>query len=86
MSAGAGLEKVTGEGFVGPEGDAGIREVDEDGVKAAQVGLFGVLVGGFGAVDEDDREMGGGVGLGSEVLGVLAGEEAVLGGEDGCEG
>ncbi len=47
-----------------------------------QVGLLGVLVGGLGAVDGDDREMGGGVGLGGEVLGVLGGAEAVLGGED----
>ena len=86
MGSRTGLEKVAGKGFVGPEADAGVREIDEDDVDLAEVGLFGVLVGGFWAVDGDDRKMCDWVGFRGEVLGVLGGTEAVLGGEEGGEG
>ena len=82
MGFGGSFQKVAEEGFVGPETDSGVLEVDDDGVYVFEVGGFGVLVGGFGAVEADDGEMGGGVGLGGEVFGVLLSVEAVFGGED----
>ena len=85
MGLGAGFKEVAGEGFVGPEAGSGVLEVDDDSVKLLKVGLLGVLVGGFGAVDLHDGDFRGGVGFGGEAVGVLTGEEAVLGGEDGFE-
>ena len=85
MRVGSGFEEVADEGFVGPEADAGVLEVDDDGVDLAEVGWSGVLVGGFGAVEGDDGEVGGGVGFCGEVFGVLLAVEAVLWGEEGGE-
>ena len=61
--AGGGFEEVADDGFVGVEADAGVLQVDDDGVEVFQVFGFGALVGVFGAVEADDCEAGGGVGL-----------------------
>ncbi len=83
---GAGsFEEVAGGGLVGPEVDAGVLEVDDDGVEVGELGVGGVAVGGLGSVEADDGEVGGGVGFGGEMFGVLFGGEAVFGGEDLCE-
>ena len=85
VGVGAGFEHVAEDGFKGPEADAGILKVDDDGVEGLEVGLARVLVGGFGAVERDDRGVGVGVFFGGEAVGILGGVEAVLRGEDGLE-
>ena len=83
---GAGFEEVAGEGFEGPEAGAGVLEVDDDGVELLEVGVsLGALVGGLGAVELDDGDVGGGVGFGADVFRVNFCGEAVLGGEEGFE-
>jgi len=72
LLAGGGFEEVGGGGFVGPEADACVLEIDDDGVEVFELGVGGALVGVGGAEEAGDVEAGGGVGFGGEVLGVLA--------------
>ena len=79
---GGGFEEVAGGGFVGPEADAGVLEVDDDGVEVFELVVGGVAVGGLGAVEGCDVEAGGGVGFGGDGGRCRAAGEAVLGGEE----
>ncbi len=86
LLGGCCFEEVAGGGFVSPEADARVLEVDDDGVEAGELGVGGVAVGVVGAVEADDGEVGGEVGFGLLVGGVLLGGEAVFGGEEERQG
>ena len=77
------LEEVAEDGFIGEAAEAGILEVDEDGVEVLELGVGGATVGVVGAIKRGDVEAGGGVGFGGEVFGVLATEDAVFRAEEG---
>ena len=83
--AGSGFEEVADDGFVGVEADAGVLEVDDDGVEVFEVFGLRALVGVLGAVEAGDFEAGGGVDLLADVGRVLGAEDAVLGGEEADE-
>ena len=61
VGLGAGFEKVAGERLEGPEAGAGVLKVDDDGVELFEIGEFRVLIGGFGAVELNDGDVGRGV-------------------------
>jgi hypothetical protein len=63
--ADGGFEEVAGDGLVGVEADAGVLEVDDDGVEVFSVVVGWALFLIFPAVEGDDGEVGGGVGLGA---------------------
>ena len=79
---GRGFEEVADDGLVGVEANSGVLQVDDDGVEFGEVFGLGPLVGVLGAVEADDGEVGGGVGLGGDFGGVLLAEDAVLGREE----
>ena len=65
--AGGGFEEVAEDGFVGVEADAGVLQVDDDGVEVFEVFGLGALVGVLGAVEADDLEAGCGIDLLADV-------------------
>ena len=82
LLAGGGFEEVAGEGLVGVEANAGVLEIDDDGIEVFELLVRGTLVGIVRAVEAGDVEAGGWVGFGGEAGGVLLAEDAVLGGEE----
>jgi hypothetical protein len=83
---GSGFEEVADGGFVGPEVDACVLDVDDDGVEVFELGVGGAAVGGLAAVEGDDGKVGGFVFFGDLVGGVLFSGEAVFGGEEERQG
>ncbi len=80
-----GFEEVADDGLVGVAADAGVLEVDDDGVEVFELVVGGAFVAVVGAVEGGYVKACGGVGFGGEVFGVLRAEDAVLGGEEGGE-
>ena len=76
--AGRCFKKVSEDGLIGVEADAGVLKVDDDGVEVFQVFGFGALVGVLGAVEAGDLEAGCGIYLLADVGRVLRAEDAVL--------
>ena len=82
LLGGSGLEEVTHSGFIGPEVDACVLEIDNDSVEIFELSVRWPAVGVVRAVERDDGEVGGFVFLGELVGGVLLGGEAVFGGKE----
>ena len=76
------FEEVAHQRFVGVEADARVLQIDDYGVELAQVGLPGMLIGRFRAVESEYGQVCSGILLGRLVLGILLAVEAVLGREE----
>ncbi len=85
LFCGGGFEEVAGDGLVGVEADAGVLEVDDDGVEVFELIVGGAAGLGLGSVERGDGDVGGGVDLAGDAGLVFGAEDAVLGGEEGFE-